>query len=86
MCFCKEPNHHYGLQAITVDGKDIERVDHVKLLGVRVSNNLTWNMHLDNLTAKAGKMLYMLYQLKRAVLSKEDRTRIYLRVIRPTLE
>ncbi len=86
MCFCKEPNHHYDLQAITVDGKDIERVDHVKLLGVTVSSNLTWNMHGDNLTAKAVKMLYMLYQLKRAGLSKEDRTRIYLRVVRPTLE
>ncbi len=84
MCFCKEPNHHYDLQAITVDGKDIERVDHVKLLGVTVSSNLTWNMHVDNLTAKAGKMLYRLYQLKRAGLSKEDRTRIYLRVVRPT--
>ncbi len=50
-----------------------------------MSSNLTWNMHVDNLTAKAGKMLYMLYQLKRAGLSKEDRTRIYLRV-RPTRE
>ena len=71
---------------ITVDGKDIERLDHVKLLGVTVSSNLTCNMHVDNLTAKAGKMLYTLYQLKRAGLSKKDRTRIYLRVVRPTNE
>ncbi len=47
----------------------------------KVAGNLTWNMHVDNLTAKAGKMLYVLYQ-KRAGLSKEDRTR----VVRPTLE
>ncbi len=66
--------------------RDIERVDHVnmvKLLGVTTLSNLTWNIHVDNLTAKAGNMLY---QLKRAGLSKEDRTRTYLRVVRPTLE
>ena len=51
---------------ILIDGKVVERVDHVKLLGITFSNDLTWNRHVDNIVKKAGKRIYMLYQLKRA--------------------
>ena len=51
---------------ILIDGKVVERVDHVKLLGITLSNDLTWTRHVDNIVKKAGKIIYMLYQLKRA--------------------
>ena len=32
---------------IVIDECDIERVDHTKVLGVTVSSDLTWNMHIS---------------------------------------
>ena len=40
-----------------------------KLLGVTISHDLSWNKHVENIVKKAGKRLYMLYQLKRAGIS-----------------
>ena len=51
---------------ILIDGKVVKRVDHVKLLGITLSNDLTWKRHVDNIVKKAGKRIDMLYQLKRA--------------------
>ena len=54
---------------ILIEGQVVERVDHVKLLGITLSNDLTWKRHVDNIVKKAGKRIYMLYQLKRAGVS-----------------
>ena len=56
------------------------------MLGVTISNNLTWSKHVDNIVSKAGKRVYMLYQLKRAGISQLDLVKIYVPVIRPVLE
>ena len=56
------------------------------MLGVTISNNLTWSKHVDNIVSKAGKRVYMLYQLKRAGISQLDLVKIYVSVIRPVLE
>ena len=44
---------------IPIEGKIVERVDHVKLLGTTLSNDLTWKKHVDNIVKKAGKRIYM---------------------------
>ena len=41
--FSQEP---VVLDQVTVNGKEIELVDSAKLLGVTISNNLTWNDHI----------------------------------------
>ncbi len=64
----------------------IERVSHAKVLGVTLSANLCWNMHVENIVSKASKRLYMLYQVKRAGSEQKDLLKIYLSVIRPVLE
>ncbi len=51
---------------------DIERVITRKILGVTISSNLTWNAHVANIVSKAGKRLYLLYQLKRAGIPQGD--------------
>ena len=51
---------------LTIDGNEIDYEQHAKLLGVTISSDLTWNKHVENIVAKAGKRVYMLYQLKRA--------------------
>ena len=37
-----------------------------------LSNDLTWKRHVDNIVKKAGKIIYMLYQLKRAGVNQAD--------------
>ena len=43
---------------ILIDGNVVERVDHVKLLGITLSNDLTSKRHVDNIVKKAGKRIY----------------------------
>ncbi len=75
-----------GIQSVTIGEQVLERVEHAKMLGVTISNNLTWSKHVDNIVSKAGKRVYMLYQLKRAGISQLDLVTIYVSVIRPVLE
>ena len=51
-----------GIQSVTITiGEQVlERVEHAKMLGVTISNNLTWSKHVDNIVSKAGKRVYML--------------------------
>ena len=58
----------------TIEGRPIpvEVVKHAKLLGVELSDDLTWNMHVDSIVKKAAKRVYMLYQLKRAGIRQTD--------------
>ena len=54
--------------------------------GSRFPSDITWNKHVENIIAKAGKKVYMLYQLKRAGIGQHDLVTIYVSVIRPVLE
>ncbi len=71
---------------IQIKGKVVERVDHVKLLGITLSNDLTWKRHVDNIVKKAGKKMYMLYQVKRADVNQADLVTVYISVVRPVVE
>ena len=64
----------------------IEVVKHAKFLGVILSDDLTWNMHVDSIVQKAAKRVYMLYQLKRAGIRQTDLDNVYVSVVRPVLE
>ena len=75
-----------GIQSVTIGEQVLERVEHANMLGVTISNNLTWSKHVDNIVSKAGKRVYMLYQLKRAGISQNGLVKIYVSIIRPVLE
>ena len=51
-----------------------------------ISQDLTWNKHVDTIVKKAGKRLYMLYQLKRAGITQKYLVSVYVSVVRPVLE
>ena len=70
-----------GIQSVTIGKQVLERVEHAKMLGVTISNK-----HVDNIVSKAGKRVYMLYQLKRAGISQNDLVKIHVSIIRPVLE
>ena len=85
--FIQDPEFRSTVPRLIIDGNEIDNVQYAKLLGVTISSDLTWNKHVENIVAKAGKRVYMLYQLKRAGIGQHDLvTKYYVSVIRPVLE
>ena len=67
---------------VVVNGKELEVVNCIKLLGLTISNNLTWNAHLDEVIKKVGKRLYFLVQLRWAKVPLQDLVLFYVPCIR----
>ena len=73
ICFTPDENVRKSIPSIVIDGNIVETVEYAKLLGVTLSNDLTWNRHVDRIVKKkAAKRVYMLYQLTRAGISQLD--------------
>ena len=51
---------------LRLSGKPIERVEYFKLLGLMVTNALTWNDNTSLICSKASKRLHFLKLLKRS--------------------
>ena len=77
---CRDPAF---LPYINIDGAAIERVSQVKVLGVTLSSDLSWNAHVGGIVSKARKRVFLIYQLKRAGIGQCHLVRIYISVIRP---
>jgi len=73
-------------EPIVVDGKELELVNNTKLLGVIISNNLTWNDHINEVIRKVSKRLYFLIQLKRANVAARDLVLFYSTCIRSIID
>ena len=74
--------HHYALH-----GQVLEQVDNAKYfnLGVTISNNLSWNKHIDNITAKGNRTLgFVRRNLKNC--SRSVKTAGYTALVRPVIE
>ena len=50
--------------SITINKQLIERVSHIKYLGVIVDNNLSWAYHIKEITSKIAKSTYQLARIK----------------------
>ena len=42
-----------------IEGEPVEQVEHAKLIGVTLSNDFTWNKHVDSIVKKAEKRVYV---------------------------
>jgi hypothetical protein len=71
---------------IYVAGKPVETVSSFKLLGVWISNDLSWNTHVDMVLKKANSRLYALRLLKKAGLQASHIVQIYISFIRSRIE
>ena len=71
---------------IFVAGNPVEIVSSFKLLGVWISNDLSWNTHVDMVLKKANSRLYALPLLKKAGLLPADIVEIYVSFIRSRIE
>ena len=64
----------------------IKRVYSYKISGVHVSDDLTWNTHMDHLFKRANKRLYTLRILKKSGVPVDDLVKIFCALIRSVLE
>ena len=55
-------------------------------MGVNISSNLTWNIHINEIVKKASKRLYFLTQLKRATIARTDLGPFYSSCIRSIMD
>lgn len=77
---------HTVIPPLIIGGHPIERVSCFKLLGVTITDDLRWEVHIESISSKVNSRLYFLKQLKRAGLSTDDLRCFYTTVVRPVLE
>ena len=88
---CKEVRLRFStydkvFQPIVMNGKSIEVVLSVKLLGLTISEDLNWKTHISGICKKVSSRLYFLRQLKRAKVPSNDLLLFYLTCILPVTE
>ena len=64
----------------------IEKVSCYKLLGVHLSDNLTWNEHVTYIVKKGSKQLFAIRALKKCRLTDRQLIFVYCSIIRSVLE
>jgi hypothetical protein len=64
-------------QYIVINNQTINIVTHAKLLGVTISSDLKWNLHVNAICKKASKRLYALRLLKRNALPDSVLVKFY---------
>ena len=69
-----------------INGKELEVVKSVKLLGLTVKDNLAWNSYVDEFIKKVNKRLYFLVQLRRARVPPQDLALSYTSCIRSVVD
>ena len=79
ICFLKYRSPIGG--QLLIGGHQVDLVQHFKLLGVYMSDDLSWNKHVGYITKKGFKRLYILRQLKIAGISDKDLVFIYISLI-----
>ena len=59
-------------QPLLVNNKAIERVIYFKIVGVWLSDTLSWSYHVHHMASRASPRLYYIRQLKRSGLTRDD--------------
>ena len=49
---------------LSINGEDIENVEHFNFLGIILDENLSWKNHIDMLSNKISKVIGVMYKLK----------------------
>jgi hypothetical protein len=65
--FSREPTENTSLHPVLINHKEIEVVSYAKTLGLTVSNDFKWKMHINNIISKASKCLHLITQLKKLI-------------------
>ena len=46
-----------------INGINVERVEKAMILGLLITQDMKWNAHVDKITTKVAKRLYLMKQL-----------------------
>lgn len=71
----REKLPHYT--PLKIYGAPVERVSCFKYLGVNISDDLTWSLHISTMVKKARQRLYHLRRLKKFKISNELQRTFY---------
>ena len=71
---------------LVVGSSLIQKVSCYKLLGVHLTDNLTWNKHVTHIVKKGSKQLYVIHALKKCGLTNRQLSLVYCSIIRSVLE
>ena len=71
------------LEPLRLSGEELQTTDIVKILGVKISKDLKWDVHISDIIKRASGRLFMLTTLRRLGLPAEDLKTIYIGFIRP---
>ena len=71
---------------LTIHNSLLEQVNQTKLLGVILSEDLTWQANTDSLVKKAYKRMVILRRLNEFKVEVQDMLRIYVLFIRVVIE
>ena len=69
-----------------MEGKLIETHEEMKILGLVVSNDLTWRSNTDSMCKKAYSRLWMIKRLKKSGACLDDLIDIYIKQVRSVIE
>ena len=67
---------------IVIDNQTVNIVKHAKILGVTVSNDLKWILHVNAICKKSSKRLYVLRLLRRNALPNTVLVKVYCTCVR----
>jgi hypothetical protein len=84
MIFTKSVNTHSQCKTIKLGPESINRVPHVKFLGIIIDEHLDWHCHIDHCKRKMSSGMYALNSLKNTLYSKQLKT-LYYSLIHPYL-
>ena len=80
---CKELRISFGrnepeFDAICVNRHTLETVNNVKLLGLNISSDIKWNVHVSELARKVSTRFYFLRQLKKLHVATRELVLFYI--------
>ena len=74
------------LSPLCLCDQELKSTDVVKILGVKITKELKWDVHIGDVIKRASGRLFMLSILKRFGLSINDLVTVYVGFVRPLLE
>ena len=88
---CKELIINFTKQSVIEDpikmnDLPFETVSQAKILGVTITKDLKWNVHIEDIIQRASKRIYLLRQLKKADVESCSLVKFYCACIRSILE
>ena len=76
----------HAFDPLSISGNHLNVVKHQKILGLVISSDLQWNIHIAESIKKANKRIYFLVLLKRARVPSSDIQNFFCTCIRHLLE